>query len=81
MKVELACCESNLLQEIADKKMKRRDVAKTYALAVHSSEVNKVNWRKVNEAIVARWSLSSLNWIKQQAWSGKAFRVSRPAGA
>lgn len=34
MRVELAGCESQLLREIADKSMKRLNVAKTYALTV-----------------------------------------------
>lgn len=71
MKVELANCERMLLEEIADKDMKRRDVAQTYALALKSSE--KVDWAKVNAAIVARWSVSALAWIKERAWTGKAF--------
>ena len=71
MRTELALCEQTLLREIADKRMKRLDVAKTYALAIRSSEWTNVNWRKVNKAIVERWSLHSLNWIKKKAWSDK----------
>ena len=32
MRVELACCETTLLNEIADPAMKRADVALTYAM-------------------------------------------------
>ena len=73
--VELMCCESVLLNEIASKECKRKDIAQTYALALRSSEARDklIDWRKVNDAIVARWSLSALNWIKEQAWSGKCF--------
>ena len=71
--MELAGCEAMLLREIADKRMKRNDVAQTYALALRSSERDRIDWRKVNEAIIARWSFSALTWIKERAWSGKCF--------
>lgn len=72
-RIELADCERTLLEEIARPEMTRRDVAKTYALALRSSERNRVDWKKVNRAIIDRWSPSGLDWIKQQAWSGKCF--------
>lgn len=73
VRFELAACETMLLEEIANPVMKRRDVAKTYALALRSSERATVDWAKVNRAIIERWSTSALLWIKNQAWSGKAF--------
>lgn len=67
-------CERSLLEEIADLKMRRRDVAKSYALALKSSEsTHEIDFGKVNQAIIARWSLSGLEWIKKQAWTGAAF--------
>ena len=71
MRMELAGCTQMLLDEIARKEFKRKDIAKTYALALRSSE--QTDWARVNAAIVARWSQSALVWIKEQAWSGKAF--------
>lgn len=71
MTYELACTTNMLLREIADKAMKRLDVAKTYALALRSSW--PTDWLKVNKAILARWSPHALVWIKEKAWSGKAF--------
>jgi hypothetical protein len=73
MSFELANCQNTLLREIADPIVKRLDVAKTYALALRSSECERVNWKKINYAIVERWSISALEWIKKQAWSGKCF--------
>lgn len=70
-RIEMANCESLLLQEIGDKRFKRRDVAKSYRLSMQSSE--KVDWGKVNKAIIERWSAYGLNWIKEQAQSGKCF--------
>jgi hypothetical protein len=57
--------QGQLLQEIADPRMKREDVALTYAFALRQGGVD---WPTVNKAIVARWSLSALKWIKTRAW-------------
>lgn len=51
--------------------LKRRDIAKTYALALRSSY--PTNWFVVNHMIVKRWSVSGLEWIKEQAHSGKCW--------
>lgn len=71
----LAACTQTLLDEIANPIFKRRDVAKTYALALrtHQAGHEQVDWKRVNDAIIARWSVHALNWIKEQAWSGKCF--------
>jgi len=74
--IELACCTSTLLREIEDKTFKQKDIAKTYALAIRSSE--DTEWWKVNRTIVKRWSVSGLNRIKQLAWSGKVFERVKP---
>lgn len=71
MRIELCNCTSVLLEEIGNPKMYRKDVAQTYALALKSSE--DVDWKRVNEAIIERWSTSALVYIKELAWSGKAF--------
>jgi len=64
---ELVDCEGTLLREIADPVFKRADVAQTYGLALVSGERDRVDWAKVNRAIVARWSVYALNWIKTRA--------------
>lgn len=74
MRMELANCENTLLGEIACPEMRRKDVARTYALALRSSERGSIDWMKVNAAIIERWSMFALKWIKQQAWSGKCFK-------
>ena len=73
--VEMVNCEETLLAEIAEPVCKRRDVAQTYRLAMESSERDRIDWKRVNEAIIARWSRSALEYIKQQAHSGKCFSV------
>ena len=78
----LACCESTLLHEIAEPDVTRKSVAMTYRLAMESSECDRIDWAKVNAAIIARWSPSALQWIKKQAWSGKCFeRKDEPTDA
>lgn len=72
MRMELCCCENTLLGEILNPKMTKKVVAMTYRLALESSE--KVDWAKVNKAIIKRWSMSALRDIKNWAWSGKCFK-------
>ena len=68
-------CERVLLEEIANPKVRRKSVAMTYAWAIRSTQagMDTVDWKKVNAAIIERWSRSALEWIKKQAWSGKCF--------
>jgi hypothetical protein len=70
---ELADCEQTLLVEIANPEFTRSDVARTYSLTLRSSESATVDWRRVNDAILARWSRHALDWIKRQAHSGKCW--------
>jgi hypothetical protein len=70
---ELMDCENTMLTEIGMKEMKRKDIAQTYSLALRSSERDRIDWGKVNRAIIDRWSLAALKWIKEQAHSGKCF--------
>jgi len=60
-------CEETILQEIADKHFTRDDVALTYAFCRDAKETQNVNFRTINEAIVKRWSLSALVYIKEKA--------------
>ena len=67
MKVELMFCEETILREIADKNFTRDDVALTYAFCRETKESQNMNFRTINEAIVKRWSLSALEYIKSEA--------------
>ena len=69
--MEMACCTKTLLNDISIKEMTKRSLAQTYALALRSSE--ETDWKRVNQAIIKRWSHSALNDIKKMAWSGKCF--------
>ena len=67
MKVELMFCEEIILQEIADKKFSRDNIAITYAFCRDAKKTQNVNFRTINEAIIKRWSLSALEYIKNEA--------------
>ena len=69
VRIELADPEGQLLEEIGNPAMRRRDVALTYRLAARRSQ-DRVDWGKVNRAIIDRWSVSGLEWIKKFAWGG-----------
>jgi hypothetical protein len=66
--------ERCLLDEIADKRMTRDDVAVTYAFALRGDH-EQVDWAKVNLAIIERWSLNALRYIKREAWALAGERV------
>jgi hypothetical protein len=68
--MELACCESVILNEIG-MGLNQKQIAQSYALALRSSW--PTDWKAVNEAIIKRWSVAGLTRIKNMAWSGKCF--------
>lgn len=72
MRMELANCEATLLEEIANPACKRDDIAATYRLALLSSERDRIDWGKVNRAIMERWSVAALTFIKERAWRAPA---------
>ena len=65
---ELVDCTNVLLREIAMKESKQRHLARTYRLALQSTD--KTDWAKVNRAIIERWSKAGLKKIKELAWKG-----------
>lgn len=67
-RMHLANTTEILLEEIADPRMKRKDVAVTYGLAIRSAD--ETDWPRVNAAIIERWSKAALNTIKKWAWEG-----------
>lgn len=71
---ELSDAVGLIIEECKNPVLKRRDVAKSYYLAMKSSDALGLDWRAINEVIIARWSLSGLLWIKYQAHSGKCWQ-------
>lgn len=67
MRIEMVDVEAQLLREIADEDMTRDDVAQTYAFALRQQD--EVDFPRVNRAIMGRWSLAALKYIKTRAWA------------
>lgn len=57
--------EKNLLDEIQSTATEE-DVTAMYARAIASKQ--RINWKRVNAAIIARWSRTRLIEIKSNAW-------------
>ena len=68
MPIELINCEATLLQEIAMPEMSKEGIGKTYRWSIFSSEHDRIDWAKVNQAIIARWGKKGLTQIKRFAW-------------
>lgn len=68
MEIELSNAEELILGEIADPNMTRDAVAVTYAFMLWQRQGHDYDWRRVNRAIMERWSLSALEYIKGKAW-------------
>lgn len=64
--VQLVDCTETLLSEIKLRESTRKDIAITYAMALLSDEQKK--WSVINQAIIDRWSLSGLKFVKRHAW-------------
>ncbi len=77
LRINLVCCSQVILREIADKQMKQKDIALTYAMAIKSKheKADDFEWGPINEAIIARWSMSGLERIKKRAWDILAGKV------
>jgi hypothetical protein len=67
--IELVNPVGTILEEIADPRMKRDDIAATYAfLIVQKAHLRPNDFRRINHAIIDRWSLNALTYIKDRAW-------------
>lgn len=71
MIVEVVDPQGTILREIADPRMKRDDVALTYAFCIRQGGHwgnEKIDYAAINKAIMDRWSLAALKYIKEKAW-------------
>lgn len=57
----------DVLDAIADHRCTRDDVAVEYATALRAYGPNG-DWAGINGAILGRWSMSGLRYIKEKAW-------------
>lgn len=60
--------EEVILEEIANPKMTRNNVALSYAFCLRQRSPGHGNFGVVNRAILARWSSHGLEYIKRHAW-------------
>lgn len=68
MKVEMHNPEAVIMGEIADPRMKQRDIALTYAFIIRQ-QGDKADYARINRAIRERWKgKSALSRIKEEAW-------------
>lgn len=59
-----------LLEEITREGSNRKSIAVVYreGIWMHTNDCERVDWAVVNAAILSRYSVSGLNYIKAQAW-------------
>ena len=63
----LMCCEDVIENEIAQG-LRQKDVAMTYAMTMHSEDNGRAtDWRRINDAIVAKWGRRGLDRVKKLA--------------
>lgn len=67
--IYLVCCTQVLLQDIGAAEATRNDVALTYSMAIRSevAAADKPDWPTINGAILKRWKMSGLEYIKLRA--------------
>jgi hypothetical protein len=68
VKIEMHNPQRQILKEIDEYRMSQKVVAATYGLILALGQEKEVDWAVVNAAIVARWSKSGLNRVKEMAW-------------
>ena len=66
MRFEMVNPQRQILWEIEDWKLTRDSVAITYAFCIRQR--HEVDIRIINRAIINRWSMSALEYIKKRAW-------------
>lgn len=73
--IHMMDCENVILRELEFKKTTRKSIARTIAFALRSveNEEDKIDWKKIGEACIKKWSPSGYDYILRLAWSGKCF--------
>ena len=76
--IETSHCEGLLMRAITNSHFKRRDVVWAYRIAVNSDQT--IDWEKIHNAIVERWSHFAVEWIRRQASKHGAADATRAEG-
>lgn len=68
-RINMIGCTDTILREVGCKQATRKDVALSYAMAIKSQAdgADSPDWPKINRAILDRWSMSALEFIKKSA--------------
>ena len=71
-KVELMYPEETTIDIIKAPESKREDIVVPYAFCIKQSccvgSKQDINFKKINKAIIEKWSINALNYIKEKAW-------------
>lgn len=75
-RINMVCCTFVICNEI-EMGLSRKSVALSYALAMKSEAegADKPDWRKINEAAIARWGVKGLSALKDRAYGIAVGRV------
>lgn len=72
VRIEMVDPQGVILREIADRRLTRDDVAMTYAFCLRQSGPGwgdgSIDYATINKAIMERWSIAALRYIKEKAW-------------
>lgn len=76
-RINLVCCTDVILQDLGAAEATQREVALTYAMAIKSQAqgADKPDWPTINKAIITRWNMKALEWIKKRAFDILAGKV------
>ena len=79
--IYMTACTFVLCNEIETLKLTQKEVALTFAMALRSEAagIDKVDWRKVGEAAVKRWSASGWSRVKELGWAYAEGRKTPPS--
>ncbi len=81
MRMMLSDPTGQIERECAMPEMRQRDVASTYGLAIRDESHVRVDWGRVNAAIMRRWP-KGLARVKKMAWDMlKAHTLPEPSGS
>lgn len=69
IQINLVCCTQVILNDL-EKGGTQKGIALTYAMAIKSEaqQADKPDWKAINEAIIAKWGVRKLAYIKKRAW-------------
>ena len=65
--MRLRVLEERLVSLAKDPASVRRDLVPAYRAGIRLDS-RTFDWKRVNAAILARWSPAGLDWIKREAW-------------